>query len=272
MCLRRGARPRDHPRSRGVYFGHYVYYDEQGGSSPLARGLQVTHLPGLLAEWIIPARAGFTHDRHPPVHDGRDHPRSRGVYSPLTRCMWTRMGSSPLARGLHQDLRHHPRPRRIIPARAGFTPQRGRHLLRHRDHPRSRGVYHALYVKALDGEGSSPLARGLPTRTRGRARPWRIIPARAGFTAGRPQCGSIPRDHPRSRGVYFKAVGDIIFHTGSSPLARGLRMTRSRPLTKAGIIPARAGFTRRQVIVDDPSRGSSPLARGLRSWARSTLV
>ena len=51
---------RDHPRSRGVYFGLDPNSPLTGGSSPLARGLPrllagAGHLPR-----IIPARAGFT--------------------------------------------------------------------------------------------------------------------------------------------------------------------------------------------------------------------
>ena len=71
---------------------------------------------------------------------------------------------------------------------------------------------------------------------------------------------------------------------GSSPLARGLPTRRSRPRPRAGIIPARAGFTRRSPSPRPGARdhprsrgvyvvnwlvytawpGSSPLARGLR--------
>ena len=50
-------------------------------------------------------------------------------------------------------------------------------------------------------------------------------------------------DHPRSRGVY--ALGELRDEAdhGSSPLARGLRVWKSRPKNSEGIIPARAGFT-----------------------------
>ena len=77
--------------------------------------------------------------------------------------------------------------------------------------------------------------------------------------------------------------------SGSSPLARGLRAGLLLPLTPAGIIPARAGFTvyrsararrttdhprSRGVYVDlalyrDHYDGSSPLARGLQSIRRT---
>ena len=130
----------------------------------------------------------------------------------------------------------------------------------------------------------------------------RIIPARAGFTfyGGCIEDGS--EDHPRSRGVYRPIGRDVLLITGSSPLARGLRMSNPRcvcwgssPLARglhhggqrlAGqgrIIPARAGFTFDLIFLDrcvgDHPRsrgvyesseissqkrwGSSPLARGL---------
>ena len=76
---------------------------------------------------------------------------------------------------------------------------------------------------------------------------------------------------------------DLVLDAGSSPLARGLRRRPRRPRMGHGIIPARAGFTRRRRGhcgdrwdhprsrgVYNPARegrgfqqGSSPLARGL---------
>ena len=192
---------------------------------------------------IIPARAGFTHDRR--RAGARLH------------------GSSPLARGLPGPEPALPTGRRIIPARAGFTTTPRAPRGRTRDHPRSRGVYRAARPASCMTGGSSPLARGLPTPSVGFRSTTRIIPARAGFTDE-----AIPPfyegwDHPRSRGVYPAA--------------------QSAVLAPPGIIPARAGFTsrrgpRRRRAPDHPrSRGvypaphyhrrvvpgSSPLARGL---------
>ena len=110
-----------------------------------------------------------------------------------------------------------------------------------------------------------------------------IIPARAGFTPrqSRPRTGR--SDHPRSRGVYWMPSPPSLYRTGSSPLARGLRVTPPRHSHHVGIIPARAGFTtcssRKALTPTDHPRsrgvyrqptsavassdGSSPLARGL---------
>ena len=70
------------------------------GSSPLARGLQITDLCNDEVARIIPARAGFTLTKGPDRRDQRDHPRSRGVYAMEKGEITAEEGSSPLARGL----------------------------------------------------------------------------------------------------------------------------------------------------------------------------
>ena len=150
----------------------------------------------------------------------------------------------------------------IIPARAGFTFGAFRLGFCVPDHPRSRGVYEADGGGVHFRSGSSPLARGLHLSLSIFYLFYRIIPARAGFTAI-----PSPRDFPH----------------GSSPLARGLRLRPAASDVTLRIIPARAGFTDLSQAVgplrtDHPRsrgvysttftpastvRGSSPLARGL---------
>ncbi len=195
--------PRDHPRSRGVYWHPMSPKNLRVGSSPLARGLPLDDLVLVLAIRIIPARAGFTLEVGLNRVCRGDHPRSRGVYPADPRGRWAPLGSSPLARGLRRRT------------------ARGRRM--RRDHPRSRGVYAPRWQHASLVTGSSPLARGLRPPSGSPAPPARIIPARAGFTQSR-----LP---PR-----FGA-------SGSSPLARGLRDRPVVTGHEGGIIPARAGFT-----------------------------
>ena len=184
----------------------------------------------------------------------------------------TTMGSSPLARGLLQYPTRHQQPRRIIPARAGFTRSPETPPTARPDHPRSRGVYNVRMNGSCVQSGSSPLARGLRRLRLLRADAGRIIPARAGFTRLFRGDAGQHRDHPRSRGVYVGGGLDVV----GDP----------------GIIPARAGFTsppapRWCASPDHPrSRGvyhevlspffsllgSSPLARGLRIVLRHLAV
>ena len=215
---------------------------------------------------IIPARAGFTGAGQGRIYHGGDHPRSRGVYAARSAELRYWYGSSPLARGLHYPFTLAKREARIIPARAGFTLRTILDSGPYWDHPRSRGVYPNSLVGKRAAKGSSPLARGLPREVMGRPPINGIIPARAGFThfpSPRPQPG---RDHPRSRGVYRRCLfrgayrariiparagftkwtQDLCNHFGgSSPLARGLLLLLAHIRVILGIIPARAGFTRK---------------------------
>ena len=192
-----------------------------------------------------------------------DHPRSRGVYPSRERTRRSSSGSSPLARGLpHRGRRRH-RLRRIIPARAGFTPASGAGRRGSPDHPRSRGVYPACRQMDTCTPGSSPLARGLPAGGRRWWCAWRIIPARAGFTHADPHRSPGSGDHPRSRGVYALPAWRTLSRRGSSPLARGLRRAGQRGGDVGRIIPARAGFTWFEKGDIPVLAGSSPLARGL---------
>ena len=156
----RAAR-RDHPRSRGVYYVLWADALAREGSSPLARGLPKGYPAPIIIPRIIPARAGFTRRPRGWWPGGGDHPRSRGVYIRPSARLASRAGSSPLARGLRPGNVQGPCGRRIIPARAGFTPP----ILVTRapgwDHPRSRGVYAILCGECSAYLGSSPLARGL---------------------------------------------------------------------------------------------------------------
>ena len=161
----------------------------------------------------------------------------------MLRAHRTSDGSSPLARGLPTRITPCFGMLRIIPARAGFTTVSVQQSACHWDHPRSRGVY--CVVRRLRSRilGSSPLARGLLDSIICLSNNSGIIPARAGFTVPLIFTQSRSRDHPRSRGVYDSTTGYTALPTGSSPLARGLRMSSGPEIAAGRIIPARAGFT-----------------------------
>ena len=121
-------------------------------------------------------------------------------------------------------------------------------------------------------DGSSPLARGLPSESILCTIRGRIIPARAGFTRALANIHLPSKDHPRSRGVYPYGRSEITPSSGSSPLARGLPEAAINENGDIGIIPARAGFTRNAYAYPLLITGSSPLARGLPEYAEHKAV
>ena len=204
-------------------------------------------MPAGPAPGIIPARAGFTVVRGERIPGPGDHPRSRGVYCMQSMMLMVDSGSSPLARGLRSEEASAVLVARIIPARAGFTACARARGSNRWDHPRSRGVYGGVLSVRGGYQGSSPLARGLRVDVDVVHDAVRIIPARAGFTVLHGRRVPHPGDHPRSRGVYMRVTPNVSRLGGSSPLARGLRCDVRRTQLIPGIIPARAGFTFRQL-------------------------
>ena len=88
-----------HPRSRGEHEDPSPALQVVRGSSPLARGTQVTEGRGQTSGRLIPARAGNTTAFSTPGCTGTAHPRSRGEHEPKFFLFDFRDGSSPLARG-----------------------------------------------------------------------------------------------------------------------------------------------------------------------------
>ena len=156
-----GRVPRIIPARAGFTHPLRPAADNVSGSSPLARGLHQAGHDHPPRPGIIPARAGFTSLRRSRATCERDHPRSRGVYPGAVRGGDRGGGSSPLARGLLSGTLNLLQVQGIIPARAGFTRWCWGRRRRRPDHPRSRGVYDEYRQARGDGDGSSPLARGL---------------------------------------------------------------------------------------------------------------
>ena len=152
-------------------------------------------------------------------------------------------------------------------------------------HPRSRGADETGQGETGQGEGSSPLARGGLVVGADCAVGSGLIPARAGRTGGWRGDHVDWRAHPRSRGADDLNAMRLSVGGGSSPLARGGRLSRSPARRVVRLIPARAGRTSpsgsavRRPTAHPRSRGadqgdqewpwpftgSSPLARGGRS-------
>jgi|GEM_PF-49196 len=210
------------------------------------------------------------------------HPRSRGADTSSACSMRYSAGSSPLARGGHEQGLPVVVDEGLIPARAGRTSVERTSKGMPWAHPRSRGADVLRLVLLPKAPGSSPLARGgLPARAARRADRG-LIPARAGRTPPTPRATWPGRAHPRSRGADLVDISEMWSWLGSSPLARGGPHLLPVSDLCAGLIPARAGRTGNRRRPRSPSwahprsrgadegdcsavtsgLGSSPLARG----------
>ncbi len=126
---------------RGVHRNARKRLEDEGGSSPHARGPPIWKQRGTEHSRIIPACAGSTVVEALTWAVYRDHPRMRGVHSLVSRPSNTILGSSPHARGplLIQTLTGVSF--RIIPACAGSTYHLTDPEAHREDHPRMRGVH-----------------------------------------------------------------------------------------------------------------------------------
>ena len=234
---------RAHPRSRGEHRKPAMTKSTPPGSSPLARGTQSLRAFHIFGVGLIPARAGNTSPC--PALPGlrRAHPRSRGEHDRIRSAAARCVGSSPLARGTPRQPRRRAPTMRLIPARAGNTPECFDCMMRDRAHPRSRGEHGILCAALGYLSGSSPLARGTLGRFGLLSHGSGLIPARAGNTYSHPRYVVARRAHPRSRGEHNEISYTRFFAWGSSPLARGTPVDYSGNKKFLGLIPARAGNT-----------------------------
>ena len=178
----RGSQMWDHPRMRGEHADDGCECPDEWGSSPHARGAHTPSLVLQLVDGIIPACAGSTRHLVPDPELVGDHPRMRGEHSLAIVVTRPPRGSSPHARGARPRGDPLRAAQGIIPACAGSTRSRTSRSLRRGDHPRMRGEH--LDDQPVDQckWGSSPHARGAPSRIAHYLRPAGIIPACAGST------------------------------------------------------------------------------------------
>ena len=196
-------------------------------------------------ERLIPARAGKTRTRLGRVRAGRAHPRAGGENTCQPVSGDRVRGSSPRGRGKRPWWRRWPRRGRLIPARAGKTPWSPRHTSAGRAHPRAGGENSVKSVVAKPINGSSPRGRGkLEMRLLGR-RGLGLIPARAGKTKRSQRQTRQTRAHPRAGGENTCGLARADIVEGSSPRGRGKRQGIQDAIGACGLIPARAGKTRR---------------------------
>ena len=172
----------------------------------------------------------------------------------------------------------------IIPAGAGLTRICTAASAACWDHPRGCGAHVPAQIMLFYMLGSSPRVRGSPRLLFMRDSFSGIIPAGAGLTANFSPEGRLSRDHPRGCGAHLSLIVYGLLCWGSSPRVRGSLERDLQPVSRRGIIPAGAGLTPVNIVLqilnrDHPrgcgahlysfllsfySRGSSPRVRGSR--------
>ena len=246
----------DHPRIRGEHLRFQRVVLEFVGSSPHTRGARRSLRESRGCSGIIPAYAGST--RRLSRRRGRraDHPRIRGEHLPAGAVTLGAEGSSPHTRGA----------RRSDDRRRAGAP----------DHPRIRGEHILPSAMCAMATGSSPHTRGALIGEEGAEIIVRIIPAYAGSTRHQPRQHKEPTDHPRIRGEHRDMEYTVGTLLGSSPHTRGAHRGQLRTKDRAGIIPAYAGSTYREIgfetiDMDHPRiRGEHSMYSNLRTAARGS--
>ncbi len=210
-----------HPRGRGEHGRAEQDCHLRNGSSPRARGTHGYRLAHQFDQRFIPAGAGNTLSLVAASKQAPVHPRGRGEHDEGRRGVRGGVGSSPRARGTHQNLTRRRFNDRFIPAGAGNTFMPGNWMPCGTVHPRGRGEHYMKEAKDQGLSGSSPRARGTRIHGTDTRPPARFIPAGAGNTPPPDRAPTRPTVHPRGRGEheYFGAQHPANY--GSSPRARG---------------------------------------------------
>ena len=180
-------------------------------------------------------------------------------------------GSSPRVRGKRAGVAQERGGGGLIPARAGKTAFTSAPTPRSWAHPRACGENFHFCDWPPMPRGSSPRVRGKPVGERGRCFAGGLIPARAGKTQRACLPASTRTAHPRACGENHGEVPATRQPRGSSPRVRG-KLVPARPLRPLlGLIPARAGKTRRTTLAPGPP-GAHPRACGENAWLNSSAV
>ena len=193
-------------------------------------------------------------------------------------------------RGEHLSrINHIPHDARFIPACAGNTYSAPKITRLDAVHPRMRGEHTAVLWMTWLPLGSSPHARGTRRRTTSATAPSRFIPACAGNTVAGPPPRFRCAVHPRMRGEHIYLERYWLQPGGSSPHARGTRISLMTGRPPRRFIPACAGNTLSRTftsvimavhprmrgehlaldIMRNRGGGSSPHARGTPTTGRT---
>ncbi len=192
---------------------------DRADSSPHARGSRRTRECWAACGRFIPACTGLTAGVFACQGTNPVHPRVRGAHRVSHKSSGTPAGSSPRARGSS------PRARGSSPRARGSRPGPGRVPVPPLVHPRVRGAHPGRALSAPLPHGSSPRARGSPFTGDRACLEERSIPACAGLTPRRVFVATPRPVHPRVRGAHAFRRFSASSTSGSSPRARGSRLT-----------------------------------------------
>ncbi|MCP1683096.1 hypothetical protein J2T32_002318 [Kerstersia gyiorum] len=253
-----------HPRMRGEHQRMSPGQGRVAGSSPHARGTQAMIISFRHKGRFIPACAGNTAPPRGRCTREPVHPRMRGEHTCNACRLCCPRGSSPHARGTRFAHAANGSPCRFIPACAGNTFIFEKLFVRHTVHPRMRGEHAGPCWTASGRCGSSPHARGTPSRWIASAASARFIPACAGNTRCCPRVEPPTPVHPRMRGEHGSRLAQRPRSGGSSPHARGTLSWRKTLALSITVHPRMRGehaALPHQIFL---IFGSSPHARGTR--------
>ena len=241
------------------------------GSSPRVRGAGPSCYLVRGFSGIIPARAGSRFGFSGASSIARDHPRACGEQRLPTMAAGINTGSSPRVRGAEWNGLNVTVTFGIIPARAGSSCRMATTRAAARDHPRACGEQPLTYQRPALPLGSSPHVRGAVAQLEVVEHRLGIIPACAGSSrSARHRCGG-RRDHPRACGEQLRDIWMRYGGGESSPRVRGAAFLVGAFRIHLGIIPARAGSSRKHPLGSRPCR-DHPRACGeqrLPFWAPS---
>ena len=235
-----------HPRACGENGDTLETVASQYGSSPRVRGKPPPVGAQRRRRGLIPARAGKTDCRGRPGLCRWAHPRACGENDLGLASGVRGEGSSPRVRGKLPRHRHQHRQGRLIPARAGKTCAAAFRWACRGAHPRACGENTRRCASRSRSTGSSPRVRGKRPGRRSMPPRCGLIPARAGKTCGAHAAYGPPAAHPRACGENSNALVAREVSHGSSPRVRGKPGAGRRGRRSRGLIPARAGKTRRE--------------------------
>ena len=212
-----------HPRTCGEHLLSGRFARSADGSSPHMRGTRWIEKENKTLHRFIPAHAGNTINLTDAPLRAAVHPRTCGEHTRPPRLPSRSRGSSPHMRGTPGIGLVGSILVRFIPAHAGNTKFRSRHIAPAAVHPRTCGEHHGAICPLRDDR--------------------RFIPAHAGNTDSGFQWADYGAVHPRTCGEHSAASMATCVCAGSSPHMRGTLEGGKVVVVGRRFIPAHAGNT-----------------------------